>query len=167
MARWPSTHERMVNRRGRDGDLLGSELSDYVNKEGTHWHARGVTLSRVAISGVTLWLAAHVIAGIRLADGLDPLDTIGTVLVVALVLGALQVVTRGMRRVIALVVGVRPLPVTLIALAAVNALLFWLATSLAGAIGLGYTVDGLVPALLGSLLLALALAPAGRRSVAR
>ncbi len=119
------------------------------------------------MTGLALWLAAQVVAGIRLADGLDPLTTIGTVLVVALVLCVVQVVTRGVRRVIALVVGVRPVPVTLIALAAVNALLFWLATSLAGAIGLGYTVDGLMPALLGSLVLALILTVAGRRRLAR
>ena len=163
MARWPSTDERMVNRRGRDGDLLGSELSDSVNTERTDCHARDVTVYRVVMTGLALWLAAQVIAGIRLADGLDPLATIGTVLVVALVLSAVRVATRGVRRVIALVVGVRPLPVTMIALAGVNALLFWLATSLAAAIGLGYTVDGLLPALLGSLLLGLILALAGRR----
>jgi hypothetical protein len=126
-----------------------------------------VTLGRVVISSAALWLAAQLIAGIRLADGLDPLATIGTVLIVALVLCALHVVTRGARRVIALVIGVRPLPITMVAVAAVNALLFWLATSLAGAIGLGYTVDGLLQALLGSLLLALTLALAGRHSVAR
>ena len=110
-----------------------------------------------------LWLAAQVISGMRLADDLDALATIGTVLVVALLLCAVQVATRGVRRVIAVVVGVRPLPVTMVAAAAVNALLFWLATSLAAAIGLGYTVDGLTPALLGSLLLSLILALAGRR----
>jgi putative membrane protein len=167
VARRPSTHERMVNRRGRDGDLPGSELSDSVNEEGTHCHARDVTVYRVVTTGLALWLAAQIIAGIRLADGLDALATIATVLVVALVLCAVQVASRGVRRVIAVIVGVRSLPVTMIAVAAANALLFWLATSLAEAMGLGYTVDGLVPALLGSLLLALVLALAGRHSIAR
>ncbi len=117
-------------------------------------------------TGFALWLAAQVIAGIRLAEGLDPLATIGTVLVVALMLSAVRVATRGVRRVIALVVGVRPLPVTMIAVAGVNTLLFWLATSLAAAIGLGYTVDGLMPALLGSLLLSSHPGP-GRPSASR
>ena len=121
----------------------------------------------MVITSAALWLAAQFIVGIRLADGLDPLATIGTVLLVALVLCALHVVTRGARRVIALVIGVRSLPITMVAVTAVNALLFWLATSLAGAIGLGYTVDGLLQALLGSLLLALTLALAGRHSAAR
>jgi hypothetical protein len=81
----------MVNRRGPDGDLLGSELSDSVNTDGTDWHGRDVTVYRVVMTGLALWLAAQVIAGIRLADGLDPLATIGTVLVVALMLSAVGV----------------------------------------------------------------------------
>ena len=167
MARLPVTHERMVNKGGQHGDLLGSDLSGSVNTERTRWHARGVTLSRVVITGAALWLAAQVVTGIRLADGLDPLATIGTVLVVALVLCVVQVATRGVRRVIAVVVGVRPVPVVMVAVAAVNAVVFWLGVSLADAVGLGYTVDGLLPALFGSLLLVLMLALSGRRSVAR
>ena len=126
-----------------------------------------MTLSRVVITSAALWLAAQVVTGIRLADGLDPFATIGTVLVVALVLCVVQVATRGARRVIAVVVGVRPVPVVMVAVAAVNAAVFWLGVSLADAVGLGYTVDGLLPALFGSLLLVLMLALAGRRSVAR
>jgi uncharacterized membrane protein YvlD (DUF360 family) len=126
-----------------------------------------VTLSRVVITGAALWLAAQVIAGIRLATGLDPLATIGTVLVVALMLGAVRVATRGIRRVIVGVVGARPIPVALMAVAALNAAVFWLATAVAGAIGLGYTVDGPVAALLGSLVLTVVLALAGHRSLDR
>jgi putative membrane protein len=126
-----------------------------------------VTLSRVIITSLALWLAAQVIGGIRLADGLDPLGSIGTVLVVALVLGAVQVASRGVRLFVAAAMGVRTLPVTLIAAAAFNTIVFWLATSLASTIGLGYTVDGLVSALLGSLVLSLVLGLVVRRSVAR
>ncbi len=130
-------------------------------------HAELMTLPRVVITGAALWLAAQIVTGIRLDNRLDPLTTIGTVLVVALMLCTVQVATRGVRRVIAVVVGVRPVPVMMVAVVAVNALLFWLATSLARAIGLGYTVDGLMPALLGSLLLAVVLGIAGRWSFAR
>jgi putative membrane protein len=157
----------MVNMGGHHGDLLGSDLSGSVNTDRTQWHARGVTLSRVVITGAALWLAAQVVTGIRLDSRLDPLATIGTVLVVGLVLGVVQVATRGVRRVIAVVVGVRPVPVVMVAAAAVNAAVFWLGVSLAEVVGLGYTVDGLLPALFGSLLLALMLALASHRSVAR
>jgi putative membrane protein len=126
-----------------------------------------VTLSRVVITGVALWLAAQVVTGIRLDEGLDPLATIGTLLVVALVLCVVQVATRGVRRVIAVVVGVRPVPLVLVAVAGVNAAVFWLGVSLAEAVGLGYIVDGLLPTLFGSLLLALLIALVSRWSIAR
>ena len=116
-----------------------------------------MTLSRVLITGIGLWLAAQVIGGIRLADGLDPLAAIGTVLVVALMLCAVHAASGRPRRVVAATIGGWPLPAALIAAAAFNALLFWLATAAGEAIGLGYTVDGLVPALLGSLVVVLTL----------
>ncbi len=114
-----------------------------------------MTLGRVLITAAALWLAAQVIDGIRLADGLGPLATIGTVLVVALVVSMAQAVTRGPHRLLATLVGPRPLPVILIVAVAFNTAVYWLATWLASSVGLGYTVDGAVPALLGSLLLVL------------
>jgi putative membrane protein len=116
-----------------------------------------MTLTRVLVTGAGLWFAAQVIGGVRLVDGLDPLATIGTVLLVALMLCAVHAATRGARRVVAASIGGWPLPAALIAAVAVNALLFWVTTRAARAIGLGYTVDGLVPALLGSLIVVLTL----------
>jgi uncharacterized membrane protein YvlD (DUF360 family) len=113
-----------------------------------------VTVSRVVITGFALWLAAWLVAGINLETGPDPLAVAGTVGLVALVLLVLERLTWSLRRVVASVA--RPLPVAMMALVGFDAALLWLATSFAGAVGLKYTVDSYLSAVLGALVLLVA-----------
>jgi putative membrane protein len=117
----------------------------------TTCNALYMSLSRVAVTGCSLWLAAQIVGGVRLADGLAPLTVIGTVLVVAMLLCFVETVSYGLRRAIG--ASVAPLPLAVMALMTFNALLFWLTGALASAAGLGYTVDGFLPALAGAAVL--------------
>jgi putative membrane protein len=112
-----------------------------------------VTLSRVVVTGCALWLSAQFVSGIRLSADLAPLATVGTVLVVAMLLCLVETVSKGVRRTIAAIV--EPVPLAVLALMGLNTVLFWLTGRLAAAAGLGYTVDGLLPALLGAVVLLL------------
>jgi uncharacterized membrane protein YvlD (DUF360 family) len=112
-----------------------------------------VTLSRVVVTGCALWLSAQFVSGIRLAADLEPLAAVGTVLVVAMLLCVVETVSLGVRRAIGSIV--EPWPVAVLALLGLNTVLFWLIGRLATAAGLGYTVDGLRPALAGALVLLL------------
>lgn len=112
-----------------------------------------MTLSRVVVTGCALWLSAQFIGGIRLAADLPPLTAIGTVLVVAMLLCLVETVSLGVRRAIGSIV--EPLPLAVLALMGLNTALFWLTGRLAAAAGLGYTVDGLLPALAGAVVLLL------------
>jgi putative membrane protein len=105
------------------------------------------------LTGFALWLAAEIVQGVNLEAGPDPLARIGTVLVVALLLCLVKALTRGVRRLAAALAF--PLPVGLAVLVGLNAGAFWLTAALASAAGLGYTVDGLVPALVGSIVVLL------------
>lgn len=111
-----------------------------------------MTLRRVVTTGFALWLATRLVDGISLATP-DALASVGTLLVVALGLSVLDSFTLPVRR--AVLVRCAPLPIAIGAAVAVNAALFWAAVGLADAAGLGYSVEGLVPALAGSLLLVL------------
>jgi putative membrane protein len=107
----------------------------------------------VVVTSFALWVAAAVVGGVRLEVGSDPLATIGTVLVVSLLLCLVNTITRGVRRLAAGLA--EPLPIGVVVLAVLNACVFWLAGSLAAAMGLGYAVDGFLPALLGSIVVML------------
>ena len=52
-----------------------------------------MALGRLVATGFALWVAAQVVAGIRLRSSPDPLATIGTVLVLALLLSVVNTVT--------------------------------------------------------------------------
>ena len=110
-----------------------------------------LTLSRVVVTGCALWLSAQIVGGIRLANGLAPLTVVATVLVVAMLLCFVETVSLGVRRVIGSTV--EPMPLAVAALMGLNTLVFWLTGAIASAAGLGYTVDGLLPALLGAAVL--------------
>ena len=112
-----------------------------------------MTLTRVLVTGCALWLSAQFVTGIRFAPGLAPLAAIGTVLVVAMLLCFVELVSLGLRRLIGATV--EPLPLAVVALMALNTGLFWLTGQLAAAAGLGYTVDGPLPALWGGVILLL------------
>jgi len=105
-------------------------------------------LIRLAVMGVALWVAQSLIPGISVESG-DALVVYAGMAVVLAVVNAL------VRPVLMLLT----CPVQLITLGlfafVVNALAFWLASWLAQAIGLGFVVDGFVPALLGSLLVSI------------
>jgi len=101
------------------------------------------------VTGFGLWLASELVGGVHLADGLDPLATVGTLLVVALLLAVVDALAVGLRRAVAL--ACEPLPVAIAAAVALNAALFWVTAALADAAGLGFSVAGFLPALLGSL----------------
>jgi uncharacterized membrane protein YvlD (DUF360 family) len=103
------------------------------------------------VTAIALWLAAELVSGVGLAESLDALDTIGTLLVVALLLVAADTLTARVRRV--LVLRCDPLPFAVVAAVALHTALFWAVARVAELAGLGYTVTGLLPALLGSLVL--------------
>ena len=110
-----------------------------------------MTLRRLVVTAGALWLGTRVVAGIGLSQRLDPLATIGTLLVVSLILGVLEGLTLGVRRTVVALCD--PLPVAVVVAVVANATLFWAAGGLAQVIGLGFTVNGIAAALLGSLLL--------------
>jgi putative membrane protein len=109
-----------------------------------------VTLTRVLVTGAALWLSGHFVTGIRFTPGLAPLTAIGTVLVVALLLCFVEMASLGLRRLIGATV--EPVPLAVVALLALNTGLFWLTGQLAAWAGLGYIVDGLLPALWGAMI---------------
>ena len=108
-----------------------------------------MTLPRVLSTGFGLWCAAHLVGGIAVTAGPDPLRAVGTLLVLALLLRLVDGATRPARR--ALAARLEPLPIGVTAVVLINAGLFWLTASAAAAAGLDYRVDGYVSALLGSL----------------
>jgi putative membrane protein len=110
-----------------------------------------VTLTRVMVTAASLWLSAQFVTGIRFTPGLAPLTAIGTVLVVALLLCFAEMASLGLRRLIGATV--EPVPLAVVALMALNIALFWLTGQVAAWAGLGYAVDGLLPAVWGAVVL--------------
>jgi uncharacterized membrane protein YvlD (DUF360 family) len=104
----------------------------------------------IIITAFALWLAATVVGGVRVAEGLGGLQHIGTLLVVAMVFSIVDALAAGARRAIRLLI--EPLPLTVAAVVAFNGLLVWLTAGLAGAAGLAFAVDGFLPALLAWLI---------------
>ncbi len=104
-------------------------------------------LLRLIINTVALWVAVKVVPGITFTG------TAWSLVLVALVFGVVNAS-------IGVVIRVMTFPVTCLTLGLfaliVNALLFWLAGALSHALGLGYRVDGFLPALLGAIVTGLA-----------
>jgi putative membrane protein len=108
-------------------------------------------LLRVLTTGVAIWVAAWMVPGVGLG-GAELGEQALTVLLVALVFGLVNAV-------IGPVVRVLTFPLFILTLGlftfVVNALLLWLTGWLSAELGLDFTVDGFVPALLGSLVVSI------------
>ena len=109
-------------------------------------------LLRLIINAVALLVTAWMVPGIYLgAAGPDPTrhDWV-TLLIVALIFGLVNAVIRP-------IVFFLSLPLTIITLGlftfVINALMLLLTSAIAQGMGLGFRVDGFLPALLGSLLI--------------
>lgn len=98
---------------------------------------------RLLATAASLWVATRIVGGIRYTAP-DWLPLIG----VAFVFGAVNVIVKPIVRLLAL-------PVTLLTLGlflfVINGLMLWLTSAVSGRLGLGFHVDGLVPAMLGAI----------------
>ena len=112
-----------------------------------------MTVSRVVTVALGLWLASRLTSGVRLEPALDPLNAVGTLLVVGLALVIIDALAVPVRRAVLLAAG--PLPVAVVAAVALNALQFWATGAAAQAAGLGFAVADFPAALAGSLLVIL------------
>jgi putative membrane protein len=108
-------------------------------------------LMRILLTGVAVWVAALVVPGVEVGEG--PLATQAlTVLGVAAIFGVVNAVLGPIVRLFTL-----PLKLLTLGLFAlvVNALLFWLSSTIAQALDLPFEVTGFLPALLGALVVSL------------
>ena len=105
---------------------------------------------RVAVIAVSLWVATLIVPGIDNSAG-DSSTRVGTLVGVALIFGLVNAVLKPVIKVVGC-----PLYVLTLGLIGfvVNALLFLLVGFIAGGLGLPFTVDGFVPALLGAIVVA-------------
>jgi putative membrane protein len=105
-------------------------------------------LLRLLASAVALWVATKVVDGIRYTAP-DYLPLLG----VALVFGIVNIVVKPIVKLLAF-------PVTLLSLGlflfVINGLMLWLTSALSGRLGLGFHVDGLGPAVIGAVVVAIA-----------
>lgn len=103
-------------------------------------------LLRLIVNAVALWVATQVVPGVRYAGDLLPF------LLVALIFGLINATLRPITKLLTC-------PLILLTLGLftfiVNGLMLWLTSSLAGALGLGFHVDGYWPAFLGALVVSL------------
>lgn len=99
---------------------------------------------RWMISAAAVWVAVQVIQGINIEPGLGPL------FVVALILGGVNAIVRPILK--ALACGLVFLTLGLFLLV-INAAMLMLSGYIAQAVGVQFSVDGFVPALLGSLVI--------------
>ncbi len=106
---------------------------------------------RVLVNGVAIWLAALIVPGVGIG-GQDVGDQVLTVLLVALIFGLVNAVLGPIVRVVTF-----PLYVLTLGLFTfvVNALLLWFSAWISGELGLDFTVDGFLPALLGSVVVSI------------
>lgn len=104
-------------------------------------------LLRIVVNAVALWVASLIVPGIRMAEqGTN--GTIVTALVVAVVFGVLNALVKPLL----VVLGLPLIAVTLgLFLLVINAAMLMLTSWVAGLVGMPFSVDGFVPALLGSL----------------
>jgi putative membrane protein len=111
-------------------------------------------LVRLLTSAAALFVAARVVPGIRLGEGdrLNALSDWVTLLVVAVIFGVVNALVWP-------VVFWLTLPLTLATLGlfvlVINALMFMLTSRITGALGLGFRVDGFVPAFAGALVVSI------------
>jgi putative membrane protein len=103
-------------------------------------------LLRWALAAAAVWAAVRLIPGIRIEEGLGPLFA------VALILGAVNAVVRPILNFLAC--GVIFLTLGLFLLV-INAAMLLLTGSIARSFGIDFTVDGFIPAILGSLVISL------------
>jgi putative membrane protein len=105
---------------------------------------------RVAVVAVSLWVATLVVDGIH-NDAGTPATRIGTLVGVALIFGLVNAVLKPVIKVVGC-----PFYVLTLGLfgLVVNALLFLLVGSIAGGLGLPFTVDGFFAAFLGAIVVA-------------
>lgn len=124
-----------------------------------------MTLPRLAATAVALWLGAEIVGGVSLAADLNPLERVGTLLVTALLFIIVDAMATGVRRAVLMLC--EPIPIAVAVALALGGALVWVTAALASAAGLGYTINGYVPAVLVwmMMLAARVLAPArpGRR----
>lgn len=103
----------------------------------------GYLLIRLIINAVALWVATRLVPGIS-AEG-----DIGTLLVVALIFGLINAFIRPILSVLTC-----PLQILTLGLftLVVNAVMLWLTGFVAQQLGLGFSVNGFIPALLGGII---------------
>lgn len=111
-------------------------------------------LLRLATNALGLLVAAWIVPGfhLRVAGGHPRADDWVALVIVALIFGAVNVVIRPVVLLLAL-----PLQILTLGLFTyvVNALMLLLTSWIAQGMGLGFRVDGFVPALLGALIISL------------
>lgn len=111
-------------------------------KDGGLWRL----LVRIAINAVALYVATQLVPGVRFTT---PNDW-QTVILVALIFGLVNALIRPLALVATCLINVVTLGLfTLI----VNAAMLWLTAEVALRLGLGFQVEGFVPALLGALVI--------------
>ena len=101
-------------------------------------------LLRWALAAAAVWAAVRVVPGISIEEGLQPL------FLVALILGAVNVIVRPVLRMLSCGLVFLTLGLFLVV---INAAMLLLTGSIAQAFGIDFSVDGFVPALLGSLVI--------------
>lgn len=101
-------------------------------------------LLRWALAAAAVWAAVRLIPGIHIEEGLGPLFA------VALILGAVNALVRPVLKLLAC--GIIFLTLGLFLLV-INAAMLLLTGNIAQFFGIDFTVDGFVPALLGSLII--------------
>jgi putative membrane protein len=103
-------------------------------------------LLRLLVNAAALWVAVQVV------PGMQSRGTVVALLGVALIFGVVNAVLKPVLLILSL-----PLLVVSLGLftLVVNALLLWLTSSLSGAFGLGFHVDGLWAAFLGGLVVSI------------
>jgi putative membrane protein len=108
-------------------------------------------LARVVVSGIAIWIAAAIVPGVQLGEA-PFTDQALTVLVVALIFGAVNAVLGPMLRVLTF-----PLFVLTLGLFSlvVNALLLWFTAWLAEQVNLAFSVAGFWAAFFGALVVTL------------
>jgi putative membrane protein len=101
---------------------------------------------RLLVNAAALWTAVQVVPGIRYTG------TLPMLLVVALIFGVLNAIVRPVLMLLSL-----PLLIVTLGLftLVLNACLLWLTSSLSGALGLNFHVDGFVAAFLGAIVVSL------------
>lgn len=103
-------------------------------------------LLRLLINAAALWVAVHIVPGIRYTGDLGPL------LVVALIFGLLNAFIRPLLKLLSLPIII--LTLGLFALL-INAFMLWLTGRLSGAFGIPFQVDGCLAAIFGSIIVSI------------